>query len=452
MSRIRSTFRLIATDTGADRSARILFDFMRPGIVVQLAAWMLLGYLVTYPTSVNGQDSADQIKTLIQQLASDEFQQRQSAETQLIELGQAAIPQLQLAMDPQAGLPHSTQVLARRVLTRLLRDQKKAQIESFQKDVDATLPGWEAFASAYGQSPDNRKLYAGIYADAGEIIDAWEAEQRITELGYRLVTRQYRSVTPQHVHGSLPATLFCFTEAFGRSPPPETDRTAHSRWQQVTQTLARESVVEALLQHPQHHLWMSMVERYLVTLPEGYPYSLYRRQLYRAFHDQRLNNALLKDALSEQHAAVLRADFISLLAELGTAETLEQLNPVLRSSALVGQYVHLVSGVDEKPVESVLTVRLGDVALLASILLSDKSPSDFGFPIDAINEEHQIEIKRAGFDTPEERAKAFRAWEADQNQATGPPATVLPPTPSTGPMMFVLHGTSRFHQSGRNPW
>ncbi len=429
MSRIRPTFRLIATEPGADRSARILFDFIPPGTVGQLAGWMVLGCLMALPIAANGQAPSDQTNTLIQQLASDEFQQRQSAEAKLIEIGQSAIPQLRLAMDPLSGLPHDAQMLARRVLTQLIRDQKKSLIESFQKDAEATLPGWNAFATTYGKSPETRKCYAEIYADAGEIIDAWEAGQPITELGYRLVTRQYRSVTLQHVHGSLPATLFCFTEVFGRSPPPETDRTSHSRWQQVTQTLARESIAEALQQHPQHELWLAMVERYLATLPEGYPYSFYRRQLYRAFDDQRLNNALLKDVLSEQHAAVLRADLLSLLAEQGTLETPEQLEPVLHSSALVGQYVHLVSDAGKTPVESVLTVRLGDVALLASIQLSGKSPTEFGFPADAVNQEQQIEIKRAGFISSEDRANAFRAWEAFQSQATNLPATELPTSP-----------------------
>lgn len=120
--------------------------------------------------------ASDPATPLVGRLASDSFDERVAAERALEALGPAALPAL------TAGLRHPNPELARRCAA--LRNQiRAAETAAFlTADRPHSSPCWPRYRQIVGDTPDGRKLFAGLLADDRR-REALEAAERTPAWG-----------------------------------------------------------------------------------------------------------------------------------------------------------------------------------------------------------------------------------------------------------------------------
>ena len=97
---------------------------------------------------------------LIEQLGSQEFQQREAASAELLRIGEPALVALATA---ERGADFETRERARAIRQRIEREKYDFLAQTFLRDPDPTaaygLPGWKSFASVAGATPTAKRLF-----------------------------------------------------------------------------------------------------------------------------------------------------------------------------------------------------------------------------------------------------------------------------------------------------
>lgn len=133
------------------------------------AAWLRMVAIVfvvagiaTANESGVSEDTSAEVATLIEQLGSDDYPEREQATRKLIELGVDALPAVEAALehdDPEVRFRAAS--IARQLLPMI----KKQLLDRFLHGDDAALAlsGWKRFREEFGDDPNAREFFAEMY-------------------------------------------------------------------------------------------------------------------------------------------------------------------------------------------------------------------------------------------------------------------------------------------------
>ncbi|MGD9721187.1 MAG: hypothetical protein AB7O59_03920 [Pirellulales bacterium] len=148
------------------------------GPAVGLASLLLLGVA---PVLFAGSPPAatEDIPTLVRQLGSPKFIERERAARRLTALGAAAKEALAAVTDdPDAELRSR----ARAVLATVTEADFQARLEAFEADYDGrrrrSLPGWERFSKLLGGDPRARQLFVEMARAEPQLLEAYATTAR----------------------------------------------------------------------------------------------------------------------------------------------------------------------------------------------------------------------------------------------------------------------------------
>jgi hypothetical protein len=118
-------------------------------------------------------ETAEQIERLVADLGSGQFAAREQASRQLVNLGIAAQPALERAV--QSG-DAEVRLRARDILTTVVAADFSQRLEAFAAEADGqeghSLPGWEQFSAQYGNSRPARQLFVEMQRCEPGLLEA----------------------------------------------------------------------------------------------------------------------------------------------------------------------------------------------------------------------------------------------------------------------------------------
>ena len=119
--------------------------------------------------------AADRIARLISDLGSEEYTVRESASDELTRIGLPAFSALEAAA---RHADREVRYRSQRVLGIIRRHDIERRLEAFLSNKDESddypLPGWNRFSKAYGDGPDQRKLFVEMTRADAELMRAIE--------------------------------------------------------------------------------------------------------------------------------------------------------------------------------------------------------------------------------------------------------------------------------------
>src|SRR5207248_1334861 len=162
--------------------------------------------------------TADKIASVIAELGSEEYAVRESASEELTHIGLPAFSALEAAANhPDREVRYRSQ----RVLGIIRRHDIERRLEAFLSGKDDSddypLPGWNRFSKAYGDGPEQRKLFVEMTRADAELMRAIEENPR--RAAETLVVRVHQAQQAMQFSnqpvalGQVAASLFVAAEA-----------------------------------------------------------------------------------------------------------------------------------------------------------------------------------------------------------------------------------------------
>ena len=370
--------------------------------------------------------AADQQRALqlVELLSADDFNTRQAAGKQLLNLGAAALVHVE-----RAARSHNleTRTRAQRLLVQLRDQCFKEDLDAFVRDVAgrkaATLPGWQEFQELMGDGGASREVYVDLFRAVPELFQAAyatkspECEQPHTSNGPLALLIASRTKTLQN----------CVVRQ-QRGLPSEKDRHAASLALLLVGATHPESVSPRSTQH-----LAQVVRNQLKPLAKGEGEAAYAtRQLLSAWMLRSKTNDLyvlsqmlrLADELKLNDVAPLaiaiatserayrpshaqfRASALLVAGKLGDAEDIPSLASLLDDTAVCASQ----SGRGRQEVE-LMDVEIRDVALAVTLHLAGEQPAEFGFEKAKSHDEKLFLLHTLAFEDQESRAAALALWQ-----------------------------------------
>lgn len=355
-----------------------------------------------------------EIQGAIQQLGSGDSEQRSAAEIELRKFAELAISELDKAAQFETTLDHEVQLRAVELLRTLRESQAKAVAEQFIAG-KATLTGWPEFNAICGNDEASRELYHDIHTRyAKQIETSIRQPQNLTHVE---LTNLFGSRDRERIAMGL----FLLTHSNKRS--------ASTVPKQQIEVLARNLLGNAgqFLKAKQKH--QSSMVRLVCAFLESSPKLAPARKLALLITiEHPLVDLQLLELADPKFPPLVRAIAIANLSNNAAPSTLTRLEQHFDDTTSVGKY--LIDVQPQKgsrpsrdqpnaptPVtrQTVAEVQIRDLCLLAGLRIAKKTPTDFGFPANALGKSPaKIDIKKAGFADDITRKKAFKLWYQTQ--------------------------------------
>ncbi|MEM7457260.1 MAG: hypothetical protein AAF456_23155, partial [Planctomycetota bacterium] len=390
--------------------------------------------------SISGESENDEeIRQLIEQLGSDEYQMRTMAFNRLVDIGTPTVPFLE-----EARLSGDSEIRlnAARILSLIEQKAFEQRMDNFlagKLDGDTeTLEGWPEFASIAGDGGSSRELFARIYEQYWPMFaniedGVWHSDPdlqtRETELFISAGSSSIRLL-----YASIAGAFLLSIEAEpgnGRDEPQILEnlrrnraislltRMSDNKLKTYISTGGYRSEFDAIagtwirsLEINDSTIASKIVDTAIATCPAG------------------ISGQLGEIATSREFSIHVRCNALRAIALTGGAEDIVLISPLIHNNEMVGAFSRLPGGVesrqsvvvidgvvevvsnDESEKDDSVEVRLGDVALLTAVLLSDNEPEDYGFQLspDEDQREGGFILRNAGFASEDLRETARREW------------------------------------------
>lgn len=128
------------------------------------------------PSSVQPAPQADEIARLVADLSAAQFASRERAAARLIEIGQAAVPQLRLAAAESAD--PEVRLRAGQIVRRLSDGDLALRIQQFLAGEEASFDGWRIFQAILGDNGPTRQLFIDLLRDHDGLLASLELTSR----------------------------------------------------------------------------------------------------------------------------------------------------------------------------------------------------------------------------------------------------------------------------------
>jgi hypothetical protein len=367
------------------------------------------------PTPANLADP--KAKTLVQQLGSPRYRERERAATDLIHMGRAAIPALS---EGKANPDPEVQARCEQLLPQAKALDLTLRVERFRKDADGKLehdlPMWKTFREKIGTDIQARNLFGDMLLANGDLLESIEEQpDKLSERVQRRAQELY-----QELYGNPWARQQLGEPLGNRSSANEVCCLLFAAASPAYKPAPNEWMLASLYPQP-------AFTNFLKDPKTGAAY----RKVFFNFLDARMDDntvshcywVLCQNKLTEG-ADVLakalkngkvsqpysKAMAMSTIGTIGGKEHVAGFEPFLKDDTQVQQFVG-------KGMRG--SVRIRDVALAMSIHLSGKNPKDFGYMWN-VYPNQPVPYHQLGFGTDEERAAAFKKW-GEETKKPEPP-------------------------------
>jgi hypothetical protein len=372
-----------------------------------------LGFCAAWPISAGAADPATSAVTsattlpaaesaarLVPQLGSEFFQVREATTNQLVQMGIEIKPVLVAARD---DADPEIRVRASRILASVIDSDFQRRLALFADDVNDAkhyeLPGWSRFRKLVGSDRPARNLFVEMQRAESSLMEAFEeghdAAAHVLETRIRLAQAAFQGRTGLIGNlslGNIAALLFFASDR---------DLTLSEDYASMLGNLPyHQSFQQSISSGQQADLLKKILGAWVARDASQ---NLSYQNLYLAM---RFN---LKEGLDpavhllQQPGVMAHVKPIALLtiARFGGKEHLRVIAPFLDGTEVCGT-------IDVNGARYITQVR--DVALFASLLLSEQEPKNFGFTRVPPNEQVLTQIANLGFRSPSERDEAFKKW------------------------------------------
>lgn len=356
-------------------------------------------------------------KSLVQQLGSPRYRERERAATDLLHMGRAAIVAL---TEGKTNSDPEVQARCEQLLPQAKSLDLMQRIERFRKDADGKLehelPMWKSFREKIGTDQLARNLFADMLLVNGELLELMEEQpDKLTERVQKRAQEMY-----QELYGNPWGNLQLTDQTALRSIANEVCCLLFA----ATSPSYKPTPGDWMLANhfPQPHFI-----NVLKDAKTGVPY----RRVFFHYLDARMDDNTVNQCYwvlcqfkSTEAADVMakalkgaklsqpysKAMAMSTIGTIGSKEHVAAVEPYLKDDTQVQQFV----GKGRRG-----SVRLRDVALAMTIHLSGKNPKDYGYMWN-VYPNQPLQYHQLGFATDEDRTAAFKKWADDNKKPEAP--------------------------------
>jgi hypothetical protein len=356
-------------------------------------------------------------KTLVQQLGSPRYRERERAATDLLHMGRAAIAAL---MEGKTNPDPEVQARCEQLLPQAKALDLMLRVERFRKDADGKLehelPMWKSFREKIGTDLPARNLFADMLLVNGELLESMQDQpDKLTERVQKRAQELY-----QELYGNPWGGVQLADPAAARTNANEVCCLLFAAASPSYKPTPGDWM---LANHfPQPH--------FINVLKDAKSGSAYRKVFFN-YLDARMDDntvgqcywVLCQIKLSEGADVMAKAlknakmsqpyskaMAMSVIGTIGGKDHLATFEPFLKDDTQVQQFVG-------KGMRG--SVRIRDVALAMTIHLSGKNPKDYGYMWN-VYPNQPVPYHQLGFAKDEDRAAAFKKW-ADETKKLEPP-------------------------------
>ena len=368
------------------------------------AAWPVVARAADPATAAESSaaesSAAESAARLVPQLGSEFFHVREATSNQLMQMGIEIKPVLVAARD---DADPEIRVRARRILASVIDADFQHRLALFAEDVNDAkhyeLPGWSRFRKLVGADRPARNLFVEMQRAESSLMEAFEdghdAAAHVLETRIRLAQTAFQGRTGllgKLSLGNIAALLFVasdkdvnlsedYASMLGNLP-------YHQSFQQPISSGQQADLLKKIL-----GAWVA----------RDASQNLSYQNLYLAMRFNLKEGLEPAVHLLEQPGVMAHVKPIALLtiARFGGKEHLRVVAPFLDGTEVCGT-------IDVNGARYITQVR--DVALFASLRLSEQEPKNFGFTRVPPNEQVFAQIANLGFRSASERDEAFRKW------------------------------------------
>ncbi|MBO0699825.1 MAG: hypothetical protein J2P46_15615 [Zavarzinella sp.] len=381
----------------------------------------LLGVSVLFAAPpVGGPDSPDpkRAEDCVRQLGSPKYRDRERAATELIHMGRAAKAAL---LAGKADPDPEVQTRCQQLLPQALSLDLMYRLDRYRKDTDArlqhNLPLLKLYEQTVGTDANARKLYADMLTVNGALLEAVEEEpDHVTERVQQRYQEMYQEMFGNAVGGFRggyrpgilnPAEICCVL--FAASTPAY--KPVQPDWM-LSNLYAQPNFTTPLKDEKNGTAYRKVLFHYLDARMDDNTINQCVWMLCQ--HRIKEGADLLAKALADGKASQVytKATAMCAVGTLGTREHVKAFGPLLKDETQIQPFF---VGRGQKG-----QVKVCDVALAMTIYLSGKNPKDYGFELWQVFPNQLIQYHQLGFGSDEERASAFKKWEADVGKSAPP--------------------------------
>lgn len=352
------------------------------------------------------------IQAWINQLTSDDFGIRESARNHLLSGGTQVLPHLKKNLDAT----NSELRLSIARLYEMITDEVASnQIESFLGR-KSSLPGWQIFKIHYGNTDENRRLYAEVFRGNQDLIEQLErADSSRSELLDRLIRTQEGELSHSSRPniGQLPVLATVVSELFEKTrranSSVETGRIPLQVQISLAQLIADPGFVKWINEPNQTNTIVLRSIASWVTATTDSPILISSKISVAHVLGLRESIPLCLQCIdSRDIPAANRRTAMELLVRFGDHNHVAALEKHIEDSLLV---YRASPNANRLAREATATCQMGDVALASLILIVGQDLQRFGFAQAGTSQGRRLpNVNQLVFTDDDARQKARQKW------------------------------------------
>jgi len=388
-------------------------------LVLALICLVSVGTLFASPPPADaGSPDQRRAEAYVRQLGSPRYRDRERAAAELVRMGRAAKAAL---MAGKADSDPEVQTRCQQLLPQALSLDLMYRLDRYLKDTDGELehdlPLLKLYQEKVGTDANSRKLYAEMLTVNGALLEAAEEEPgRVTERVQQRYQEMYQEMFGNAVGGFRggyrPGVLnpaeIC-SVLFAASTPAY--KPVQPDWM-LSNLYAQPTFTTPLKDEKNGTAYRKVLFHYLDARMDDN--TLNQCVWTLCLHRIKEGADLLAKALAGGKVSQVytRATAMCAVGTLGTREHVKVFGPLLKDDTQIQPFF---VGRGQRG-----QVKVCDVALAMTIHLSGKNPKDYGFELWQVYPNQLIQYHQLGFGSDEERASAFKKWEAEAGKASAP--------------------------------
>ena len=359
-------------------------------------------------------DPTAEAAALVEQLGDDSYEVRREAADRLRNLGMAAHDALLEGLKaPDTEIRRSS----RRILALVLDAEYEARITAFINDrdggVDHKLAGWKTFKSEIGDDTKARELFVQMHREESGLLESYEVgagaaadalRHRFVQL-YQQIYNRNGAARVQPSLGTIAALVFVGGDESLDLPA---DVVNHNYWQSFIQQPAFQTALRGGEYQPYAQ---KLVGRWMM-LPGDVNMTQRKLQMAMQF-DIPAALPLARDAVAnKQLHPNYRVMGLHVIAKTRGKAGAREIAEMLEDQS---ECTRRIVRVNNQNVQ--MSIQIRDIALAWLVYLTDQQHADYHMPnakavFDRFKRypQYNISIHSAGFNSNEDRDKAFKKW------------------------------------------
>ena len=353
---------------------------------------------------------------LVLQLGSDDFSERQNAETLLQEVGGEALPDLRI------GETHTDNEVRMRS-TRLILSIQRADyqrrvlqfLDSEDRDADFGFGGWKFYESVVGNDITSRRLFITLHRDQAELMLSIDGDAKKLKVRFREGLSRYQSAM-EYAYSDA-NQLAAILLIAGNPANIDSEVISVRQQERIAGLLCQHEVLSQLTSGATHESLKKLVGSWIKSLPsENVAIDQCRLELISNLDLAEFVAIAAELVTNRELPAVDRAKAIAFIAQQGTEAQLEQLTTLLDDKSKVArlrQTVNPSRNSNEKRSNRFYRYsQIRDVALAGCVRLSGQSLSDYEYKLYTGDDVGFPPLNEAGFETDQQRETAMKKWDS----------------------------------------